>query len=803
MSRPEDVNWEFGSFRLDATQRLLFRNGELVPLSRKAIEVLAFLVERHGQLVEKEELMRQVWPDSFVEESNLAVHISQLRKVLGEQTEYRIDTIPRRGYRFVGTVLGGPGGAEISPAAGLPAVIAALAEPADAPIKESSGTIQAGKTPSESSNRSRRIVWLAVAAAIGVAAGLLIVARLHKTPAPVPAKVANELYVSLQRSEIVLGPIGNNTGDPVFDTTLHEAIAVELEQSPYLSLISDQRLRQSLKLMGKPVDAALTPDLARELCERAGGAAVIDGWIAKLGAEFVLGMRAVNCRSGDHLADLQTTAASKEAVLKALGDLTVQLRAKLGESLATVQKFDTPIEEATTSSLEALQAYSIGRETMIQKGESPACIPFFQKAIRLDPGFAIAYAALGNAYSNLGEPGLAEANIRKAYQLRSHVSEHESFYIESHYYQFVTGDLVKASQSLEQWATTYPNDDAPRTNLAVIYSDMGKFDRSLEFAGEAVRLASHDGQSYANLVDAYISLDRLQEAKAVAAQAQSQNLDSSALRLYLYDVAWLEKNTAEIDKQLKWASGEPGVEDAFIDHQANDFATLGQLQRARERTDRAVDSAKRADEKETAALYELEEAQREAEFGNNAQALKAAEMTLALTKNRETEFGAGVAFALGGDTNRAQSFAGQLDKDFPDDTFVQYLYLPTIRGAIAVKQNDPDRAVKALEAARPYEMGVESALLPVYVRGLAYLEAKDGAKAAAEFQKIIDHPGVVQDAPIGPLARLQLGRAYLLQGNAAQSKAAYEDFLNRWKGADQDVPILREAQTEYAANWKR
>jgi predicted Zn-dependent protease len=288
----------------------------------------------------------------------------------------------------------------------------------------------------------------------------------------------------------------------------------------------------------------------------------------------------------------------------------------------------------------------------------------------------------------------------------------------------------------------------------------------------------------------------------VAAQAQSQNLDSSALRLYLYDVAWLEKNTGEIDKELKWASGEPGVEDAFIDHQANDFATLGQWQRARERTDRAVDSAKRADEKETAALYELEEAQREAEFGNDAQALKAAEMTLALTKNRETEFGAGVAFALGGDTARAQSFLSQLDKDFPDDTFVQYLYLPTMRGAIAVKQKDPDRAVKALEAARPYEMGVESALLPVYVRGLAYLEAKDGAKAAAEFQRIIDHPGVVQDAPIGPLARLQLGRAYLLQGNAAQSKAAYDDFLNRWKGADADVPILREAQTEYAAQWK-
>ncbi len=798
MSRPEDVNWEFGSFRLDATQRLLFREGELVPLSRKAIEILAFLVERHGQLVEKEELMRQVWPDSFVEESNLAVHISQLRKVLGEQSDTRIDTIPRRGYRFVGVVRGGPASAEIPPAS----VIPAPAEPAAALIKESFGTIQAGKTPSESSSRGRkRIVWLALAAAVGVVAGLLVITQLHKTPAPVPAKTEEDL--SDERSEVVLGPIANNTGDPVFDTTLHEAISIELEQSPYLSLISEQRLHQSLRLMGKPADAALTPDLARELCERNGGAAVLDGWIAKLGSEYVLGIRAINCRTGDHLADLQTTAATKEVVLKALGDITGQLRAKLGESLATVQKFDTPIEEATTSSLEALQAFSIGRETMIQKGESPSCIPFFQKAIRIDPGFAVAYAALGNAYSNLGETGLAAANIRKAYELREHVSEHERLYIESHYHQFVTGDLVKASQTYEQWAATYPNDDAPRTNLAVIYSDMGKFDRSLELAKEAVRLASHDGQSYANLVDAYVSLNQPGQAHAVAEQAQAQHLDSSTLHLYLYDVASLEKNSAEMEKQLKWASGEPGVEDAFLDDQANNFAMQGQLQQANAMTDRAVEAAKRADEKETAALYEYEEAQREAEFGNDAQAVKAAEAALALAKNRETEFGAGFALALAGDTARAEALAAQLDKEFPDDTFVQDVYVPTIRGAIAVRQKDPDRALKALEATRPYELGLAGGLLPVYIRGLAYLEAKDGQKAEVEFQKIIDHPGAVLNAPIGPLAQLQVARARLMEGHAAQSKVAYDDFLNRWKSADADLPVLRDAQAEYASNWKR
>jgi predicted Zn-dependent protease len=553
--------------------------------------------------------------------------------------------------------------------------------------------------------------------------------------------------------------------------------------------------------MGKPADTALTPELSREICQRNGGAAVLDGRITKLGTQYVLSVRALNCRTGDHLSDLQTTVASKELVLKAVGDMTGQLRARLGESLSTLQKFDTPIEEATTSSLEALQAYSIGRQTMVQKGESAACVPFFQQAIRLDPGFAAAYASLGNAYSNLGELGLAATNIRKAYELRVHVSEHERLYIESHYYQFVTGDLIKASRIYELWAATYPNDEAPRTNLAVIYSNLGQFDRSLEMAQAAVRIAPHDGQSYANLVDAYISLNNPSEANAVAAQAISQNLDSSTLRLYLYDVACLEQNSAAMQKQIAWAEGEPGIEDVFLSGQANNSATYGQLARAKELTGRATDAARRADEKETAAEYDLDEAQREAEFGNDAEARRSAEAALSLARDRDTKYGAAIAFALSGEANRAQSLASQLDKDFPDDTIVQYVYLPTIRGTIAATQKDPARALQALEAVRPYELGLAGGMLPVYIRGLAYLEANDGQKAESEFQKIVDHPGLVVNAPIGPLARLQMGRAYLMQGKTAQAKAAYEDFLNRWKDADQDIPVLRDARAEYAKQW--
>jgi len=772
-----------------------------VPLSRKAIDILFILLEQPGQLVEKEDLMRRVWPDSFVEESNLAVHVSQLRKTLAEEgSDFRIETIPRRGYRFIGAV-----SREADRQTPL--------TQADAPVppgSEASQPMPGGVLAQEPSRQSaqpkssRRLVgWVATGLTTLLAFTLLVFGlRIRDRANQPPAQsVLPAAEAPVEPHRIAVGEIANTTGEPVFDTTLREALAIELEQSPYLSLISAERMQQSLRLMGKPLSTPLTPNLAREVCQRNGGAAVLDGRIAKLGTQYVLGVQAVNCRTGDHLADLQTTAASKELVLKALGDMTGQLRAKLGESLSTVQKFDTPIEEATTASLEALQAYSLGRQIMVQKGESAAGIPFFQRAIRLDPEFAIAYAALGNAYANRGETGLASANIRKAYELSAHVSEHERLYIESHYDEFVTGDLFKASQVYELWAATFPNDEAPRTNLAVIDNDLGKFDRSLELAKQAVRIAVHDGQSYANLVDAYISLNNPDQANAVARQAMAQNLDSSQLRLYLYDVAFLQQNSAGMQQQLSWASGEPGVEDAFLDDQANALAAAGQLARARELTRRAVASARQAGEKETAAGYEIDEAQREAVFGNDAEAQRAAETALVLAKDRDTQYGAALAFALSGAAGRAQPLAGQLDKAFPNDTLVQYLYLPAIRGAIAVRQNDPARAVEALDVTHPYEVGVAGGLLPVYIRGLAYLEAHEGEKAEAEFQKIIEHPGVVLNAPIGPLAHLEIGRARLMQGRAAQAKAAYEDLTNLWKNADSDIPIYREAQAEYAKQW--
>ena len=801
MSRPEDVTWEFGSFRLDTAQRLLFRDGELVPLSRKAVEILILLVEHHAQLVEKEELMRTVWPDAFVEESNVAVHISQLRKTLSAEEGYRIDTIPRRGYRFVGTVSRAGSGSKAADATAESSPSAA-SDPASQLFEDSPNHKYAASLlhPAQKSHRTAAKAWLTgVAATLLLVAGFLV-ARHYRPTQSVPTPPANS-PAPVAKHAIVLSEIANNTGDPVFDITLHEAIATELEQSPYFTLIPEARLQQSLKLMGKPPDTPMTAELARELCQRNDGEAVVNGWIAKLGAQYVIGVRALNCRTGDHLSDIQTTAGGKELVLKALGDITGQLRARLGEELSTVQKFDTPIEEATTSSLEALQAYSIGRQMMVQKGEPAAGIPFFEKAIRLDPSFAIAYAAMGNAYSNLGDTGKAADSIRKAYELRTHVSEHERLYIESHYYEFVTGDVVKASQVYETWAATYPNDEAPRTNLAAIYSEMGKFDRSLELAHEAVAISAHDGQTYANLVNAYIYINKPDQASTVARQAQSESRDSSTLRLYLYDAAYLQHNEAEMQRQLNWASGEPGIEDAFLDNQASVLAASGQLQQARELTERAVEDAKRAGEMGTAADYEVNEAQREAFFGNDVQARKAANIALTFAKDRDTLCGAVVALGISGDINRVQTIATQLARDYPDDTFVQYLFLPMIRAATAIRSKDPGRAIKSLDSADAYELGVEGELLPVYIKGLAYLQAGDGQKAEIEFQKIIDHPGVVLNSPIGPLARLQIARAYAAEGRATQARTAYDEFFSKWKNADANIPVLQEAIQEYSGRW--
>jgi tetratricopeptide (TPR) repeat protein len=611
-------------------------------------------------------------------------------------------------------------------------------------------------------------------------------------------RFSRRAHALTDKDTIVLADFTNTTGDTVFDGTLRQGLSVQLEQSPFLSIISDQQIQQILQMMGQKPDVKLTPEIARELCQRTQSTAVLHGSIASLGSQYVLGIQATNCRTGDVLAEEQATADNKEETLKALGGAVTKLRAKLGESLNSVQKFDTSIEQATTPSLEALQAYSAGRKTMVGKGDSAAAAPFFSRATQLDPKFAMAYAALGNAYSNLAEMGLAADNIRKSYELRGSVSDREKFYIESHYFHFVTGDLEKARRVYEIWAQTYPRDVGPLTNLAVIDSFLGNYEKSLAMAIEAVRLSPEESQNYANLVDAYIFLNRLDQARTAATEAQSKNLDSPDLRIYLYMVAFLQNDAAGMRQQVAWSAGVPGVEDALLANEADTAAYTGNLHQAREFSRRASTSAQLAEEKETAAGYEVSAALREALLGNIEEARKLSEAALALSKDRDTQYGVALALVFAGDDSRGKKLANRLADQFPEDTAVQFCYLPTVDALLALRRGDSSKAVEALSLATPYELGVAARLYPAYVRGRVYLAAHQGSKAASEFQKILDHRGVIINEPVGALAHLQIGRAYAMQGDPAKAKAAYQDFLTLWKDADPDIPVLIAAKAEYA-----
>ena len=608
-----------------------------------------------------------------------------------------------------------------------------------------------------------------------------------------------------EKDTIVLADFTNTTGDSVFDGTLRQGLTVQLEQSPFLSLVPDQRIQQNLRLMGQPPDARLTPEIARNLCQRTeGAAAVVDGSIASLGSQYVLGLKVENCRTGDSLAGEQARATGKEQVLAAMDKAAANLRSKLGESLSTVRTFDTPIEQATTPSLEALQAYSLGRKTL-GAGDNAAAIPLFQRAIRLDPNFAMAYASLGTSYGNLGETNLGAENTRKAYDLRERVSEREKFYIESHYYSIVTGDLEKARRAYELWAQTYPRDWLPPDNLGGIYRILGQYDRRLAENRETLRLDPTSAWSYAYLVYPYLNLNRLEEARATAEEAQAKHLDSPLLRIGLYQLAFLQNDAAGMAQQVTWAAGKSGVEDVLLAREADTAAYSGRLVEARDFSRRAVASAERAEEKEKAASYEADAALREALFGNAAAGRQRAAAALGLSTGRDVEYGAALALAMAGDAARPQALAEDLAKRFPEDTLVQFNYLPTLHAQLALGRNDAPKAIEALQAAAPYELGDPTeaftflSLYPVYVRGEAYLAGhQETGAGAAEFQKILDHRGVVFNEPIGALAHLGLARAEALKGDPVKARVAYEDFLTRWKYADADIPVLKQAKAEYA-----
>ncbi|MFZ0915867.1 MAG: tetratricopeptide repeat protein, partial [Candidatus Udaeobacter sp.] len=545
------------------------------------------------------------------------------------------------------------------------------------------------------------------------------------------------------------------------------------------------------------------PEIARELCQRVGSKAFIAGSIASLGSEYVIGLRAVNSRSGATVAEDQVQASTKEKVLDALSRGATKLREKLGESLSTLQKFDTPLEQATTTSLEALQAYSLGMKSLVGGGDNAAALSFFKRAIEIDPKFANAYAVLGEVYSNLSEMGLATDAFQKAFSLHDKASEAERFHIDSAYYSWGSGNLEKALPIYEQWERTYPRDYGGFNNLGCVLFQLGQYDRALAQEQEAVRLDPAGGIHYANVVAQYLYLNRFDQAQAAANEAKTKGADSPVLHSFLYELAFVKGDTAGMAEAANWTVGKPGIEDLLVYYQAATAAYFGSLERSREFSNRAIALAGQAGQKETAAGYSADAALREALLGNSAEAKRYANAALELSNGRDVQSGAALAFALIGDASEAQKLTDDLARRFPEDTEVQFNYLPSLRAQLALSRNEPSAAINALEIASPYEIGVPNqaafapAFYPVYVRGAAYLAEKNGPAAAREFQKILDHRGIVLNELIGALAHVGLARAYTLSGDTEKAKAAYQDFFTLWKNADPDLPLLTQAKTDY------
>lgn len=666
--------------------------------------------------------------------------------------------------------------------------------------------LQRQKRDSESQT-STAAVWTALAPISGRAAwliGSLVVLTvavigggyeyLHRNP-----KLTD-------KDTVVLADFANTTGDKLFDDTLKQGLSTQLSQSPFLNLLPEEKVSETLKLMGRSPGERLTQKVAREICLRSGSTAMLAGTISTTENQYLIGLKTENCNSGEVLAHEQVRVASKKAVLPALGRAATQMRTKLGESLGTVQKYDTPLEQATTPSLEALQAFSEGMKIKRQEGDT-AALPFYKRALELDPNFAVAYNELGISYSNLDEDGLASENFRKAYDLRERASEREKFHISADYYGEVTGEIEKADQAYQQWAEAYPRDFIPPGNLAVNYAWLGQTEKALAETMLSIHLNPDAVINYGNLVGDYASLNRLDEAKSIYEQAVARKLDSLYLHQNRYAVAFLEDDTAEMQRQVAWAMKEPAAEDALLSTDSDTQAYFGHLTKAREISQQAAEVAEHNEQQETAALWLLNAAFREAELGNSSEARRRTQKALSLASTRDLQILAALILARAGDSVRAEKLANDLRAHSPLNTFLNRYWLPMISAAVELNRRHAEQAIEDLQATSDYEMAspppeAESgaSLYPAYLRGLAYLQGDDARRSASEFQKLIDNRSIVQNVILGALAHLQLGRAQAkaLPEDLARARQAYQDFFALWKDADPDIPILKQAKAEYA-----
>jgi eukaryotic-like serine/threonine-protein kinase len=803
--KPEGI-FQFGEFQIDALARVLRREDEVLALNCAAFDVLLYLVQNPGRILTRDELLKNIRSDTPVDEKSLAQCIFMLRRALGEkpgENSY-IVTLPGRGYQFVSPVT-------VVAAASL-STIPDEANARDAPnqLLLQQDTIRTSVIIEEK-ERFWPPVLRKPRAMIGTGALLLAIVPSVVIGYVVHLRSARRLT---EKDTVVLADFANRTGDPVFDDTLKTGLSVALNQSPFLNVLSDSRVAATLRLMSDPAGTKLTPEVVREVCQRAGSKAYIAGSIARLGSQYVVAVEAVNCQSGDTLAQEQATASSKEKVLDALSGAASRVRAELGESLATVQKYDLPLDQATTASLEALKAYSLAEKAML--GNDPAeALRYSQRAIELDPNFAMAYLQMGGTYYTLSEMGRASEYYAKAFQLRDRASEGEKLVIAAAYYGYASGQLGKAAQAFEEETEVHPRGTFAYNGVAVLYQELGQYEKSAQAARALLQLDPDDTFAYTNLANADLALQRFDEARQIIQQAHTRKLDDYLMRDYLYALAFLDADSNGMTEQQQWFRGQPLYENYGLALASDTEAYAGRVRKARELTEQAVASAKRADNNEGAAVYQANFALQQAAYGNAREAQQIATEALRLAPSSSgVAAESALAFAITGETARGESLAEDLNKRFPLDTQMQSLWLPAIQTQLALSRRNPGPSLNSLQVASPIEFGSipfvnnVSCLYPTYVRGEAYLSAGQGTAAATEFQKIINHNGIVWNCWTGALAHLGLARANSLESRTAQGPEAdaareraldaYKDFLTLWKDADPDIAVLKQARAEYA-----
>jgi len=776
----------FGTYEADLRDGILTKRGLRIKIQGQPFRILALLLERPGEVVSREQIQQKLWPDNtFVEfDDGLNAAVGKLRAALGDSAENPrfVETVPRRGYRFVAPVILPPVTVEevqpqpeTSPAENV--------RPDDVRLDDSR----------DHSRIPRRSLWLALVLT-GALAVLGYSIYLHRRPPTVDFTAKDTL---------VIADFVNTTGETVFDDALKPGLAVGLEQSPYLNVLSDRQVAATVGQMGRSPDEPLTQRIALEVCQRAGSKIMVTGSISSLGTSYLLGLAAIRCDTGDPVTNEQVAARRKEDVIEALGQAATRLRSKLGESMTSIQKYDAPLEQATTPSIEALRAYNLALRTWDQKGDGPS-VPLFQKAIELDPNFAMARAALGTIYHNLNEVQLASAQTTKAYELRGRVTNREKISIESRYYRYVTGELDKAAQVYEHAIQTLPHArlGGTFTNLADVHACLGQYSKAVAEAREALRLDPSRSNSYANLTLGYLSIGQVNEAGKTLAEASKRQLAGPYLSEAAYGVAFINNDSSGMQRILAEALARPDGKADMLALQSNTEAYYGHFEKSRELTRTAADLAKHHGDKEAAADYLAEAALQEAEAGAGSRARSYAAEALALAPGLDVRTLTALALARAGDVNRAQAMAEHLDKEFPLNTLVHSYWLPVIRLALDLERRKSSNIPPSTEAAALMEIGAPpplhvGTLYPVYLRGQAYLASGQGGMAAAEFQKILDHSGVVRNFPLGALAHLGLARAYALSKDVAKSRGAYQDFLTLWKDGDSAIPILKQARSEY------